>query len=503
MKYIKIILLTFLLAFNLEANEQIGVLSAAVGKVYNQDNKEIKNGDPIFFGDSLISKEGAKAQILLNDQTVLTLGANAELTIDEFVYDPKTNDGNIISTVKKGSVKIISGAISEKKPENLVIKLPAGTIGTRGTEFQATVNDQTTESKILLIGPGPNNSLGLRPGAVQVSNNLGSVVMDSPYLFTKLSTTEAPTPPIPVPPEELNNFKKDIANQPKTDEPTLQTEEAKEVAEKIIYEDEDKRAEILSDVVENETVKEALNASLGTEGKTIDISLIVDNTGILTNQTAINEIGKLADEGKIKITDFYTLVGKDSKGNEIIAVAAKRVSTDTSIAIVSDSSKELTGTYTYDSGTVYLNPVTSNTLLNNTDNDSDNYFRSVTTVNFDKKTLSTVYTGSVEMDIAASPVVKASLGITSTTASFTSTAEQQYNWQVQSSGSSAASILDGKTGLSGTSGFSAADSALAAFGNFNAGTSTLKIEAYDDNKAYNSANIETISGSKSITPTKN
>ena len=35
-----------------------------------------------------ISKSKSNAQILFLDQTVLTLGEETELTIDEFVYDP-------------------------------------------------------------------------------------------------------------------------------------------------------------------------------------------------------------------------------------------------------------------------------------------------------------------------------------------------------------------------------------------------------------------------------
>ena len=40
------------------------------------------------------------------------------------------------------------------------------------------MDEEDGDSKILLIGPGPNNTLGLRPGEVEVFNQLGSVILD-------------------------------------------------------------------------------------------------------------------------------------------------------------------------------------------------------------------------------------------------------------------------------------------------------------------------------------
>ena len=140
------------------------------------------------------------------------------MTIDEFIFDPESADGKLLSTIKSGSVKILTGKISEKNPENLVVETPAGTIGTRGTEFKAAVDPNTTKSKILLIGPGPKNSLGLRPGAVEVSNAAGTVLLDKPYLFTEVNQNTAPRQPVIVSQNELKKLRSPAAD-------TLQTTE--------------------------------------------------------------------------------------------------------------------------------------------------------------------------------------------------------------------------------------------------------------------------------------
>jgi len=188
------------------AIEQIGVIGFVTGDVFNQKGEKLNVGDSIFFGDTIRASEGAKSQLMFIDQTVMTIGAKTELTIDEFVYDPAESTGKILTTIKAGSVKILTGKISENNPENLEVKTPAGTIGTRGTEFKASVDPVTTESKILLVGPGPNNQLNLRPGSVEVSNGLGTVILDQPYLYTQLTQNLAPTKAAIIPQAELQVF---------------------------------------------------------------------------------------------------------------------------------------------------------------------------------------------------------------------------------------------------------------------------------------------------------
>ena len=244
-------LTTILLLFsNISYSSEIGIIGFVIGDAFNQDGKKLNVGDPIFFGDTILTKEGGKSQILFVDQTVMTVGSNTELTIDEFVYDVENTDGKLLSTIKSGSVKILTGKISEKNPENLVVETPAGTIGTRGTEFKAAVDPETSKSKILLIGPGPKNSLGLRPGAVEVSNAAGTVLLDKPYLFTEVNQNTAPREPVIVPQTELKKFQEleiepdaPVTENNQQDEDTQLAQNEEEIKEliktEIFNEDED------------------------------------------------------------------------------------------------------------------------------------------------------------------------------------------------------------------------------------------------------------------------
>jgi len=178
-KVLIIIFLTFASVANASNNSFVGVIGAAIGDIKNQKNESLSNGSKIFFGDTIISKSKSNAQILFLDQTVLTLGEETELTIDEFVYDPNSQDGSFVSTVKTGTVKFITGQISKKNPDNLEVKVPAGTLGARGTEF-VVLSESKNESTVVLLGPGPNNSLGMIPGNLILSDGVSSVNITNP-----------------------------------------------------------------------------------------------------------------------------------------------------------------------------------------------------------------------------------------------------------------------------------------------------------------------------------
>ena len=180
-KYISILTL-FLLNFNF-ANasnpEFVGVVGAAIGDIKNQNNEKLLNGSKIYYGDTIIVNKQSNAQLLFLDQTVITVGEDSKLTVDEFIYDPETNEGKFVSSINSGTVKVITGEISKNNPDNLEVNVTTGTIGARGTEF-VVVAESNEENKIILLGPGPNNTLGMMPGTLQVSDGLNTIEIIKP-----------------------------------------------------------------------------------------------------------------------------------------------------------------------------------------------------------------------------------------------------------------------------------------------------------------------------------
>jgi hypothetical protein len=501
----------------------VGVISAAVGEIYNQNNKKLNSGDKIYFGDSIIVKDKSNSQILLLDETVMSVGSNSEIKIDEFIYDPKTKDGKILSQIKSGSMKVLTGGVSEKNPANLEIKVPAGTIGTRGTEFQATVDATNSQSKILLIGPGPGNSLGLRPGAVEVQNNLGKVLLDKPFLFTQMSATTAPQAPIPVPQNELKQFQQRLETKAAPVTTQVATEQ-KATTEKALFSGDLKKENIIQQIIKNPNVIASLDNQLGATGA-VKISSIVNEQGIVNSQAAINELRTMAEKGTITSQDFFSLVGKDDKGNLIVTngktdttavttpvnSTANTVNKETTTGVPGTTlnTSGLTGTYSYTINDATFtreaafaggtgDAAKSNTNQSFSNVTGFNKYNSTTLVDFTNKTIKTNYNGNLtwydSFGGAGNPGAYSStnFSITSNGATFTGTPTEQFNFKlVKGTGASTDTNLANYTSLPlvnvngtvptnlSTYAGSTNTTNAAAFGNFNNGTSTFVIERYN------------------------
>jgi hypothetical protein len=183
----------------------VGIVGAISGTV-KTETRELKAGDKIYLNETIYAGAGSGTQILLLDQSTFTVGEDSEVVMDTFVFDPATNDGKIVASVKQGSLKVISGLISKKNPDSLTVEVPEGTLGSRGTEFQTIVSNGRTDT--LLVGPGKNNTLGMRPGAVLVGNKFGSTLLDNPYSMTSMTKGKAPGQAKKITKNQLKKFNK-------------------------------------------------------------------------------------------------------------------------------------------------------------------------------------------------------------------------------------------------------------------------------------------------------
>jgi len=214
MKRYLIAIVSLIFLFNISSNAEeslkiekqlVGIVGATSG-IVKTETRDLKPGDKIYLNETIYAAEGSGTQILLLDQSTFTVGADSEVVMDTFIFDPETNDGKIVASVKQGSLKIISGLISKKDPDALTVEVPEGTLGSRGTEFQTIVSKKKTDT--LLIGPGKNNTLGLRPGAVLVGNKFGQTLLDNPYSFSSMTKGKAPGQAKKITKDQLKKFNK-------------------------------------------------------------------------------------------------------------------------------------------------------------------------------------------------------------------------------------------------------------------------------------------------------
>ncbi len=184
--------------------QQAGVSAAVRGQILlggqpNIVGRQIRSGEPIFLGNRITSGADAGMQIVLLDETTFTIGADSEMVIDTFVYDPASKRGQVSASVTKGVFRFVTGQVARAEPRNMQVKVPNATIGIRGTAVWGEVL-QNGNSFVALAGPGGGNNTGDPPGGINIITGNDSFPVSRPGFGAQI----VPGQPVvigPVPPQ--------------------------------------------------------------------------------------------------------------------------------------------------------------------------------------------------------------------------------------------------------------------------------------------------------------
>jgi hypothetical protein len=75
------------------------------------------------------------AGITFADNSRLSVGPNSTLAINRFKFDQTTHEGGFDSTLKRGTLSVISGKLAKRSPDAMTVSTPSTILGVRGTEF--------------------------------------------------------------------------------------------------------------------------------------------------------------------------------------------------------------------------------------------------------------------------------------------------------------------------------------------------------------------------------
>lgn len=200
----------------------IGVAAAVAGLIRATSMDEaapghvLSSGKLVFQDDVVKSDAKGRLQVLLKDETVFTMGPNAEMKLDEFVYDPASNQGKVSARMLSGAFRFVTGKIAAKDPGQMKVKLPTGTIGIRGTIVAGLVGP--TQSLVVLLGPGGKNTGAERPGEIRVENAGQAVTIATPGYGTTVEPGRPPSPPFLVPQAQLQQISQAVNPPPPAEE---------------------------------------------------------------------------------------------------------------------------------------------------------------------------------------------------------------------------------------------------------------------------------------------
>lgn len=92
-------------------------------------------GTPVLSGDKVRTGRDGSVGITLRDETLLSAGPNASLSIDKFAFDSTTHGGALGATLRKGTLAVATGKLAKQAPESVEFRTPTTILGVRGTEF--------------------------------------------------------------------------------------------------------------------------------------------------------------------------------------------------------------------------------------------------------------------------------------------------------------------------------------------------------------------------------
>src|SRR6516162_6866686 len=126
-------------------------------------------------------------QLLSLDKSTLSIAPNTSLVIDEFVYDPASNSGHMMTKLTQGTLlQYIGGQLSHQGA--VTVETPAAVIGIRGG--------------IGIFSQGPNGTQAINlNGKHSIQNGAGTTNTITGFMVNIHNWNTPPSPPFPIPPD--------------------------------------------------------------------------------------------------------------------------------------------------------------------------------------------------------------------------------------------------------------------------------------------------------------
>ena len=99
----------------------------------------LKVSDAVYKNDVLATGANAALGVTFDDETTLSLSANARIVVDEFVYEKGANGNKAVLNVARGTVAFVASLVA--KSGDMTITTPTSTLGIRGTTGVIDVPD--------------------------------------------------------------------------------------------------------------------------------------------------------------------------------------------------------------------------------------------------------------------------------------------------------------------------------------------------------------------------
>ena len=157
------------------ASEPIGNVATLTGTATVTRNNvptPLKLKDDIFLNDALNTSANSKLGVTFNDGTTFNLTANAQITVDNYVYADGGQQNAALFDITRGTVAFVAAAVA--KTGDMKISTPSASLGIRGTtglvEVPQGASANNPSNVAIKLYPDPDG----RVGHIDVSDRAGT-----------------------------------------------------------------------------------------------------------------------------------------------------------------------------------------------------------------------------------------------------------------------------------------------------------------------------------------
>jgi len=127
------------------AADMVGIVKIVRGSasiVRDEQTIPAKAGNKLFEKDSIKTGADGSIGVIFSDNSLLSIGSNSDLQINEFLFRPADKKLSIITRIKRGTLTYITGLIAKLRPESVKFQTPTAILGVRGTHFAIRVKGE-------------------------------------------------------------------------------------------------------------------------------------------------------------------------------------------------------------------------------------------------------------------------------------------------------------------------------------------------------------------------
>ncbi len=115
--------------------------AASAGTITRLENQALVNsatasvGSPVQVNDELRTGAKSRLEVTFRDNTKLTLGENARVVVDRFVFDPDQSKGELALSTSKAAFRMATGKLGALQDKQINVSTPVAALAVRGTDF--------------------------------------------------------------------------------------------------------------------------------------------------------------------------------------------------------------------------------------------------------------------------------------------------------------------------------------------------------------------------------